>query len=197
MAYVRRKQAKGQTFYQLVESYRDGGKVRQRVIMHLGQYPTAEDAITGLRERAVRLRDAARQAREMASCRATERQYREDQEWLRAQYLRDLERFEQDAGERAQGAAGVFGWVGPERAQEARTRLEQIERDEYPGRWWERPRPEPPQGLEPWQMRIWNERHRSISERWRILDWSHARERDADEAERKAAQLEALTQRSD
>ncbi len=48
MAYIRRKQVKGNTYYQLVESYRDGGKVRQRLIMHLGRYQTVEELIVSI-----------------------------------------------------------------------------------------------------------------------------------------------------
>lgn len=52
MAYVRRKQVKGRSYYQVVESYRDGGKPRQRVIAHLGPWPSIEEAIDGWRMRA-------------------------------------------------------------------------------------------------------------------------------------------------
>jgi hypothetical protein len=36
MAFIRRKKVKGKVYLQLVENYREGGKVRQRVIQHLG-----------------------------------------------------------------------------------------------------------------------------------------------------------------
>jgi hypothetical protein len=51
MAYVRTKRVPGPagktyTYYQLVEGYRDKGKVRQRVLCHLGRHPTPEEALT-------------------------------------------------------------------------------------------------------------------------------------------------------
>jgi hypothetical protein len=161
--------------------------------MHLGRYATVEEAIAGFRGYAVRLRKASESARESADCKATEWQYRENQEWFRQQYLRSLAIFEECKGEAPKTAAELKGWVSPERAEDARRHLELIERDEYPGRWWQGPRPEPPPGLDQWQRKFWNARHSEELERWRYLDWSHAREREADEAERKAAQLEALS----
>jgi hypothetical protein len=45
VAFVRTKRVDGGEYFQLVENYRDGGKVRQRVLAHLGRYPTVEAAI--------------------------------------------------------------------------------------------------------------------------------------------------------
>lgn len=39
MAYVRRKRLKGHDYYYLVESYRQGGKVRTRTLQYLGTTP--------------------------------------------------------------------------------------------------------------------------------------------------------------
>ena len=50
MAYVRKKRTGTTEYYQLVESRRVDGKPRQRVIMHLGEYPSVEAAIEGLPE---------------------------------------------------------------------------------------------------------------------------------------------------
>jgi len=36
MAYLRAKQVKGKKYYQVVEAYREGGKKRERVLLHLG-----------------------------------------------------------------------------------------------------------------------------------------------------------------
>jgi len=47
MAYVRKKKVKGQEYYQLVESRRVDGKPRQRVLVHLGRYPTVDAALKG------------------------------------------------------------------------------------------------------------------------------------------------------
>lgn len=45
MAFVRKKRVNGREYYQLVENYREDGKVRQRMLVHLGPYPTVEAAI--------------------------------------------------------------------------------------------------------------------------------------------------------
>ncbi len=63
MAYVRRKQVKGRTYYQVVETYRDGDKVRQRVLVHIGEYPTVEEALAGLAEDTERWRGYASRSR--------------------------------------------------------------------------------------------------------------------------------------
>ena len=50
MAFVRTKKIKNKTYYYLVESRREGGKVKQKVIKYLGaEMPTKEqiEAITG------------------------------------------------------------------------------------------------------------------------------------------------------
>ena len=49
MPYVKTKRVPGKdgkvyTYHQLVEGYREGGKVKQKVIAHLGRYPTPEEA---------------------------------------------------------------------------------------------------------------------------------------------------------
>jgi len=45
--YVRRiKSRKYGDYFQLVESYRDAGTVKKRVLVHLGQYETPEAALT-------------------------------------------------------------------------------------------------------------------------------------------------------
>ncbi len=45
MAFIRSKQVNGATYYSLVESFRQNGKVRQRVIVSLGQCATIDEAI--------------------------------------------------------------------------------------------------------------------------------------------------------
>lgn len=45
--YVRRiKSRKYGDYFQLVESYRESGTVKKRVLVHLGQYPTPDDALS-------------------------------------------------------------------------------------------------------------------------------------------------------
>jgi hypothetical protein len=49
--YVRKKKnATGAEYYQLVEAQRVDGKPRQKVLAHLGKYPTLEAALKGLPE---------------------------------------------------------------------------------------------------------------------------------------------------
>lgn len=66
VAYVRKKWVKGWEYFQLVESHRVGGKPRQRVLLHLGNHPTLDDALEGWAEEMEKLRALARQERERA-----------------------------------------------------------------------------------------------------------------------------------
>ena len=44
--FVRKKKAKqGNDYHQLVENYRVGDKVQQRVVLHLGAHATVDDAL--------------------------------------------------------------------------------------------------------------------------------------------------------
>jgi len=45
LAFVRIKRIDGREYYQVVESRRVEGKPRQKVLMHLGQYATVDDAL--------------------------------------------------------------------------------------------------------------------------------------------------------
>src|SRR5689334_933285 len=54
--FVRSRVAKGRTYYALVESYRDGARVRHRQIAALGTNPTVEDAIAANRRGIRRLK---------------------------------------------------------------------------------------------------------------------------------------------
>lgn len=58
--FVRKKSGKGRDYYQLVEGYRVEGKVRQRVLLHLGQYATVDEALAGWEWWAKAKRDHAR-----------------------------------------------------------------------------------------------------------------------------------------
>jgi hypothetical protein len=45
--FVRKVKARGTgPYFQLVRSYREGGKVKQEVLVHLGEHPTPEAALT-------------------------------------------------------------------------------------------------------------------------------------------------------
>jgi hypothetical protein len=48
MAYLRTKNVGGRRYHQLVEGYREDGKVKQRVLAHLGRYESVEEALKEL-----------------------------------------------------------------------------------------------------------------------------------------------------
>ncbi len=54
--YIRRKVVKGQTYYQLVEGFRDGGKVRHKTLASLGTASTLAEARADLKRQVARLR---------------------------------------------------------------------------------------------------------------------------------------------
>src|SRR5215217_41175 len=62
-AFVRRTRSRGGEYYQLVESHRVEGKPRQRVLIHLGRYPTVDDALREWPKEIERLRHFARESR--------------------------------------------------------------------------------------------------------------------------------------
>ena len=47
MSFIRHSTVNGHTYYAVVQSYRDGGKVRHRQLAYLGRYPTVPAAIDG------------------------------------------------------------------------------------------------------------------------------------------------------
>jgi hypothetical protein len=49
--FVRKKVVTGHTYYQLVETYRKDGKVRQRVLWHMGQDATIEEHLKTLKRK--------------------------------------------------------------------------------------------------------------------------------------------------
>jgi hypothetical protein len=66
MVFVRRKRVGPYEYYQLVESYLVDGKPRQRVLLHLGRYPTVDAALEGWPKETEGLRRFARQQRDTA-----------------------------------------------------------------------------------------------------------------------------------
>ena len=60
VAFIRAKRQGERTYYQLVESRREGTRVRQHVIAYLGLYPSIGEAIAGYSERADRAREEER-----------------------------------------------------------------------------------------------------------------------------------------
>ncbi len=63
MAYVRKKKTKGREYYQLVEGRRENGKVRQKVLVHLGDCPSVEKALWWWPGRILKLRKVAHEVR--------------------------------------------------------------------------------------------------------------------------------------
>lgn len=48
MAFIRRKKVKGKTYYYIVESYKDKGRVKQRVLHYIG---TADSLLKKLKSK--------------------------------------------------------------------------------------------------------------------------------------------------
>ena len=67
MAFVRKKRVGPYEYYQLVESRWTNGQPRQRVLVHLGRYPTAEAALEQWPGAVQRLRRFAQEWRQRAS----------------------------------------------------------------------------------------------------------------------------------
>ena len=66
MAFVRKKGVGPYEYHQLVESRLVDGKPRQKVLLHLGRYPTVEAALEGWPKEVEGLRRFARQRRSKA-----------------------------------------------------------------------------------------------------------------------------------
>jgi hypothetical protein len=64
VAFVRTKRVGDHEYRQLVENYRENGHHRQRVLAHLGEHATVEDAIAGTRQKLADL-DASRLAEQV------------------------------------------------------------------------------------------------------------------------------------
>lgn len=59
--FVRRVKSRGTgPYFQLVRSYRDDGKVKQEVLVHLGEHPTSEEAMRAWPVQVKRLRAIGR-----------------------------------------------------------------------------------------------------------------------------------------
>jgi hypothetical protein len=62
-AYVRKKRVGHHEYYQVVQSRRVDGEPRQKVLIHLGGHPTADDALKQWPREIKRLRHHAREER--------------------------------------------------------------------------------------------------------------------------------------
>ena len=67
MAFVRKKRVREYKYYQLVENRWTDGQPRQRVLVHLGRYPTAEAALRQWPGAVQRLRRFAQKWRQKAN----------------------------------------------------------------------------------------------------------------------------------
>jgi hypothetical protein len=63
LAFVRKKRVHGGEYYQFVENFRVDGVHRQRVLAHLGEYPTVEAAIEAFSRFAAKSREIADRSR--------------------------------------------------------------------------------------------------------------------------------------
>jgi len=54
--YIRTKQWQGHTYYQVVETHREGAKIRQKILVSLGSHSTVTEALTAAKREWNRLR---------------------------------------------------------------------------------------------------------------------------------------------
>ncbi len=52
MVFIRRKKVKGKTYYYIVESYKDKGRVKQRVLFYIGTANSLYQKLIKLEKRA-------------------------------------------------------------------------------------------------------------------------------------------------
>ena len=85
--FTRVQKSNGQDYLQIVEDYRDGGRVRQRSVLYVGPYESIDDA----------LRWIPRLSRYWRH-RATQRSLPEDDEWMRAEAEADADALDERLG---------------------------------------------------------------------------------------------------
>jgi hypothetical protein len=95
MAYVRKKKVGDYSYYQIVESRRVNGVPRQRVLVHLGEYSSVEEALRGWPEDIEIARWGAEDARERREARSPPRPGRSYEE-EETRLLRRAERLEKN-----------------------------------------------------------------------------------------------------
>jgi len=109
VAYVRTSRSRGKEYRQIVESYREDGKVKHRVLVHLPKFTkTPEHAAEWCESVAERSRESAerytREVEELAAQREHRREYRKSRGWA-VSYLENPSREEQRALSRAEESA--------------------------------------------------------------------------------------------
>ena len=86
MVFVRSVKSRGTgPYFQLVRSYREGGKVKQEVLVHLGEHPTIEAALDAWPSEVEHLRVIGRDAQA-------------DKLKAKLEKLRELAKAEKDGG---------------------------------------------------------------------------------------------------
>jgi len=51
MTFIRRKKVKGKTYYYIVKSYKDNGKVKQRVLLYIGTADSLYEKLIKLKKK--------------------------------------------------------------------------------------------------------------------------------------------------
>ncbi len=51
MTFIRRKKVKGKTYYYIVKSYKDKGKVKQKVLFYIGSADSLYEKLVRLKKR--------------------------------------------------------------------------------------------------------------------------------------------------
>lgn len=51
MAFIRRKKVKGKTYYYIVKSYKDKGRVKQKVLMYIGTADSLYERLIKLKKK--------------------------------------------------------------------------------------------------------------------------------------------------
>lgn len=174
MAYVRKKKTKGREYYQLVEGRRENGKVKQRVLAHLGDCPTVAKALRWWPMRIVKMwrlaRDARKSVENIASLMAKD--LTEKGEGYRKLALH----FVDEDGEVRRRK------LSPHELHQARYRDEVLGHKYY-------------QELAALGM-VWQSRHdlflRWQAEYWHAIDYAERLEREAGELEERYAKLYAI-----
>jgi hypothetical protein len=99
--FTRVKESRHSEYLQIVENYRDGDRVRQRMVLYVGPYASIDSALKGMArdlKRMRRARDTQREADELASKLATlKRLAKEYPDMVERDRLR-AERYRQQGG---------------------------------------------------------------------------------------------------
>lgn len=86
MAFIRTKQQHGHTYYYLVENRREGGKVRQKVIVYLGRHATVAAALEETQRRIGIFKRLLQQGTSTVSSEHTQQEFRETLQQLEERY---------------------------------------------------------------------------------------------------------------